>query len=84
MATGYDYHSPDCPGCPECAGKVQVKERPTPACKATPGSLCECELLYLAATNGELLASNERIKELYNRLAAYYLRSSQRHCVRRH
>jgi len=53
------------------------------SCKAlSPGSICECELLYLAAVNGELLASNERIRSLYNNLAEYYLRSSERGCGR--
>jgi hypothetical protein len=48
----------------------------------SPGSICECELLYLAAVNGELLASNDRIRALYSGLADYYLRSSERGCGR--
>jgi hypothetical protein len=55
------------------------------SCKASsPGSICRCELLYLAAINGEFLASNERVRALYNDLAHYYLRSSERGCGRSH
>lgn len=70
---------PSCPGCEECVGSG----RDMLSCKAqSPGSICRCELLYLAAVNGELLASNERVRALYNDLADYYLRSSERGCDR--
>jgi hypothetical protein len=55
------------------------------SCKAlSPGSICECELLYLAAVNGELLANDEQVRALYSGLAQYYLRSSERGCGRGH
>ena len=74
---------PTCPGCPECNDSVEPCGGDVQSCKAlSPGSICECELLYLAAVNGELLASNERIRSLYNDLADYYLRSSEKGCVR--
>ena len=74
---------PSCPGCKECEGSKGQCGRDTLSCKAqSPGSICRCELLYLAAVNGELLASNERVRALYNDLADYYLRSSERGCGR--
>ena len=74
---------PTCPGCEECDEGTAPCGKDMLSCKAlSPGSICECELLYLAAVNGELLASNERIRSLYNNLAEYYLRSSERGCGR--
>jgi hypothetical protein len=74
---------PTCPGCPECESGTTVCVGDVPSCKAmSPGSICECELLYLAAINGELLASDAQIRALYNDLADYYLRSSERGCGR--
>ena len=74
---------PSCPGCEECEGSGAYCRREILSCKASsPGSICRCELLYLAAVNGELLATNERVRALYNDLADYYLRSSERGCGR--
>ena len=85
MATGCRTCSPDCRGCAECEGRVAPCDNEMPSCKAmSPGSICECELLYLAAVNGELLAGNDRVRALYNDLADYYLRSSERGCGRSH
>ena len=74
---------PSCPGCEDCEGETAPCGKDILSCKASsPGAICECELLYLAAINGELLASNERVRALYNGLADYYLRSSERGCGR--
>lgn len=76
---------PTCPGCPQCEAPTASCTGDVPSCKAlSPGSICECELLYLAAVNGELLASDERVRALYNDLADCYLRSSERGCGRSH
>jgi hypothetical protein len=72
---------PNCPGGPECKSAEVHCSGHIPSCKAmSPGSICECELLYLAAVNGELLASSDHVRSLYNQLAHYYLRSSERGC----
>lgn len=72
-----------CPGCSECKSGAALCGRGLPFCKGmAPGALCECELLYFTAVNGELLASNERIRTLYRSLADYYRRSFERHCWR--
>ena len=74
---------PTCPGCRECDDNIPNCSAEVPGCKVlSPGSICQCELLYLAAVNGELLASSDRIRALYNNLADYYLRSSERGCGR--
>lgn len=74
---------PCCPGCSDCEDSAAHRPADMPSCKAmSPGALCECELLYLAAVNGGLLASNEQVRALYSGLADYYLRSSERGCGR--
>ena len=84
MATEYGSCPPTCPGCPECEGDVALAPPDVLDCKATPGSICECELLYLAAINGQLVSCNERVRSLYSNLAGYYLRSCERGCIRRY
>lgn len=72
---------PTCPGCPQCDSKSSSRESDMLGCKTlSPGSICRCEFLYLSAVNGELIASNERVRALYSDLADYYLRSSERGC----
>lgn len=76
---------PTCPGCSNCESGATLCGRGLPTCKGVaPGAVCECELLYFTAINGELLASNERIRTLYRSLAAHYLRSCERHCWTEH